>query len=106
MLTRKETTPLIMACSVNMFKACITEHLNHVNQYSGVAYKDDPTIGFWETGNELSAVVYDDGPAPPSWTAEICGLVKSLAPNHLCVDGTYGFYPETGQLNVTEVDIL
>ncbi|KZO90583.1 glycoside hydrolase family 5 protein [Calocera viscosa TUFC12733] len=91
---------------VDMFEAYITEHLNHVNQFTGIAYKDDPTIMAWETGNELSAVIYNDGPAPPEWTAEICGLIKSLAPNHLCVDGTYGFYPETGQLNVTEVDIF
>ncbi|KZO90277.1 glycoside hydrolase family 5 protein [Calocera viscosa TUFC12733] len=91
---------------VDSFKAYITHHLSHVNQYTGIAYKDDPTILGWETGNELCAVLYNDGPAPPAWTSEIAGLIKSLAPNHLVVDGTYGFYPESGQLQVEVVDIF
>ncbi|KZO91451.1 glycoside hydrolase family 5 protein [Calocera viscosa TUFC12733] len=91
---------------VDSFKAYITHHLTHVNQYTGIAYKDDPTILGWETGNELSVVLYTDGPAPPAWTSEIAGLIKSLAPNHLVVDGTYEFYPESGQLQVEEVDIF
>ncbi|KZT56048.1 glycoside hydrolase family 5 protein [Calocera cornea HHB12733] len=91
---------------VDSFKAYITHHLNHVNQYTGIAYKDDPTILGWETGNELAAVLFNDGPAPPAWTAEIAGLIKSIAPKHLVVDGTYGFYPETGQLQVSQIDIF
>ncbi|KZT56049.1 glycoside hydrolase family 5 protein [Calocera cornea HHB12733] len=91
---------------VTSFKDFITHHLTHVNQYTGIAYKDDPTILGWETGNELAAVRYTDGPAPPEWTSEIAGLIKSLAPNHLVVDGTYGFYPESGQLEVEDVDIF
>ncbi|KZO91447.1 glycoside hydrolase family 5 protein [Calocera viscosa TUFC12733] len=91
---------------VDSFKAYITHHLNHVNQYTGIAYKDDPTILGWETGNELSAVLYTDGPAPPAWTSDIARLIKSLAQNHLVVDGTYGFYPESGKLQVEEVDIF
>lgn len=37
----------------------------------------------WETGNELAAVRFGDGPAPAAWTKEIGDLVKSLAPKHL-----------------------
>lgn len=89
---------------INSFKTYITRHLNHVNQYTGIALKDDPTILGWETGNELSAVRFGDGPAPAKWTREIGQLVKGLAPKHLLFDGTYGIYPGTDQLDVKEVD--
>ncbi|KZS94212.1 glycoside hydrolase [Sistotremastrum niveocremeum HHB9708] len=91
---------------VDSFKRYITQHLTHVNRYTGIALKDDPTILGWESGNELAAVLFGDGPAPPAWTKEIGELVKSLAPNHLFLDGSYGIYPGTGQLENTVVDIF
>ena len=36
------------------FKEYVTVILNHVNEYTGIAYKDDPTIIARELGNELS----------------------------------------------------
>ncbi|KAH7101975.1 glycoside hydrolase superfamily [Auriculariales sp. MPI-PUGE-AT-0066] len=90
---------------VDSFKRFITHHLSHVNQYTGIAYKDDPTILGWETGNELAATRFRDGPAPPAWTKDIAQLLKKLAPKHLVFDGTYGLYPGTGQLEVKEVDV-
>ncbi|KAI0310840.1 glycoside hydrolase [Amylostereum chailletii] len=80
---------------VDSFKRYITNHLNHVNQYTGIALKDDPTILAWESGNELSGARFGDGPAPAAWTHEIGTLVKSLAPNQLFMDGSYGIFPET-----------
>ncbi|EJD39083.1 glycoside hydrolase [Auricularia subglabra TFB-10046 SS5] len=74
---------------VNSFKRFINHHLNHVNRYTGIALKDDPTIIGWETGNELSAMRFGDGPAPPNWTRDIARLIKRLAPKHLVFDGTY-----------------
>lgn len=91
---------------VDSFKRYITHHLNHVNQFTGIALKDDPTILAWETGNELSGARFGDGPAPPAWTKEIAQLIKSLAPNHLVLDGSYGIDPESGMLNNTEVDMF
>ncbi|KAF8588241.1 glycoside hydrolase family 5 protein [Ramaria rubella] len=91
---------------VDSFKRYISQHLNHVNQFTGVALKDDPTILAWETGNELSAERFGDGPAPPAWTKEIATFIKNLAPKHLVVDGTYGLWPGTGQLSNTVVDIF
>ena len=35
------------------FKAYIRVIMTHVNRYTGVALKDDPTILAWETGNEF-----------------------------------------------------
>ncbi|TFY81777.1 hypothetical protein EWM64_g2234 [Hericium alpestre] len=91
---------------VNSFKRYITQHLNHVNHYTGIALKDDPTILGWESGNELAAVLFGDGPAPPAWTKEIGQLVKSLAPRQLFMDGSYGIFPDSGQLETREVDIF
>ncbi|EIM84910.1 glycoside hydrolase [Stereum hirsutum FP-91666 SS1] len=91
---------------VESFKRYITQHLNHVNQFTSVALKDDPTILGWESGNELSGARFGDGPAPANWTKEMGDLIKSLAPNHLFLDGSYGLFPETGQLENEVVDIF
>jgi len=91
---------------VDSFKRYITQHLTHVNQFTGIALKDDPTILGWESGNELSGARFGDGPAPAAWTKEIGELIKSLAPKHLFMDGSYGIFPETGQLANEVVDIF
>ena len=39
---------------INSFKAHISFVLNHVNRYTGITYKNDPTILAWETGNEIT----------------------------------------------------
>lgn len=61
------------------FEATIRHVLTRVNSRTGVAYRDDPAILGWETGNELDA--------PPAWTARIAKFIKSLDPNHLVIDG-------------------
>jgi mannan endo-1,4-beta-mannosidase len=61
------------------FEATVRHVINRVNTRTGVAYRDDPAILGWETGNELDA--------PPTWTSRIAKLIKSLAPNHLVIDG-------------------
>jgi mannan endo-1,4-beta-mannosidase len=61
------------------FEATVRHVLNRVNSRTGVAYRDDPALFGWETGNELDA--------PPAWTARIAKLIKSLDPNHLVIDG-------------------
>jgi len=69
--------------------------LNHVSKYSGIAYKDDPAILAWETGNELDS--------PSSWTQEISQFIKSIDSNHLVLDGNYGVNLDS--LDITKVDI-
>ncbi|KAJ7289339.1 glycoside hydrolase [Mycena rebaudengoi] len=91
---------------VDSFKTYISVLLSHVNQYTGIAYKDDPTIAMWESGNELSHGRFGDGPAPPEWTKDIAQHVKKLSPHVLFADGTYGIYQGTGQTAVREVDIF
>ena len=53
--------------------------LNHVNPYTHVAYKNDPTIIGWDLLN--------GGGSPPGWTREIAGYVRSLDARHLILSG-------------------
>lgn len=56
---------------------------SHVNRYTQLAIKDDPTIMMWETGNEL------DDP-PKAWTEAVANWIHNKAPNHLVASGRYG----------------
>lgn len=53
---------------IGLYEDYISHWLNHVNQYTGVANKNEPTILALETGNELGAYMLEDGPPPKSWT--------------------------------------
>jgi mannan endo-1,4-beta-mannosidase len=59
--------------------ADVEEHvravLDHVNVYTHVAYKNDPTILGWDLIN--------GGGSPPAWTREIANYVRSIDRNHL-----------------------
>jgi hypothetical protein len=62
--------------------------LNHVNAYTHVAYKDDPTILGWDLLN--------GGGSPPDWTREIAGFVRGIDARHLILSG----YSNAGLANV------
>ncbi len=64
------------------FEQYIGHLLTHVNIYTGVAYRDDPTIMAWETGNELRA--------PARWVRTISAYIKGVDHHHLVLDGDYG----------------
>jgi hypothetical protein len=64
------------------YKKYISDWLNHTNQYTGLAYKDTPSIAVIETGNELWTA--DDF---RTWTPEIAAYIKFIAPNVLVADG-------------------
>ena len=57
---------------INSFKAHISFVLNHVNRYTGIAYKDDPTILAWETGNEVTV-------SPTAWDSTYNGWTEDIA---------------------------
>jgi hypothetical protein len=78
------------------FETYISTLLNHVNVYTGLAYKNDPTIMVWETGNELFP--------PTSWTQTISTYIKSIDRNHLVLDGRYAIDPNAASL--TNVDMV
>ncbi len=53
--------------------------LEHVNVYTGVAYKDDPTILGWDLLN--------GGGSPVPWTRRIASHIRSLDSRHLILSG-------------------
>jgi hypothetical protein len=88
--------------AIAAFEQYILTLLNHVNSYTGVPNKDNPTIMAWETGNELP---YGTGGAAEytQWTATITAYIKSVAPNQLVMDGSASLDP--GDLKLGTVDI-
>ena len=81
---------------ISDFETYIRTLLNHANTYTGIAYKDDPTIMAWETGNELDP--------PTNWTQTISTYIQSIDHNHLVLDGRSGIDPNAASL--TNVDIV
>jgi mannan endo-1,4-beta-mannosidase len=53
--------------------------LNHVNVYTHVAYKDDPTILGWDLLN--------GGGSPTPWTRQLVQYVRSIDDRHLILSG-------------------
>ena len=77
---------------VNDFKIYISFLLNHINPLTGLAYKDDPSILAWETGNELYYPTYQ-------WTVDIARFIKDeVGAQQLVMDGRIisrtGVYPQ------------
>jgi len=90
------TDPVIKQWYMNW----IAHLLNRTNTYTGIQYKNDPTIMTWELGNEprcLSAGAYprsDNCTTQTliSWADEISRYIKSIDRNHLVSVGDEGFY--------------
>ena len=73
------------ATIINSFKAHISAVLNRVNQYTGLTYKNDPTILAWETGNEINMF---PNTGISAWTNEISRHIKlTEGALQLVVDG-------------------
>jgi hypothetical protein len=87
---------------ISDFEDYISQILNRVNNYTGVAYKDDPTILGWETGNGLLAL--------RTWVQTIADYIKSIDANHLVIDGntgqSYTSSTFTQDLDISSVDIF
>lgn len=77
------TSPIVKTS----FQRLIRTVINRNNTISGIRYRDDPTILTWETGNELEK---SETRVPAAWTAEMASFIKSIDPNHLVMDGSYG----------------
>lgn len=80
------------------FKGYIDYILNRKNTYTGLAYKDDPTILAWELGNELNG-------SSAEWVEEIAYFIKLVDPNHLVAHGKQ-FGLEQDKLHIPSLDIL
>jgi mannan endo-1,4-beta-mannosidase len=82
------------------FKNWISHLLNRVNTYTGIQYKNDPTIMTWELVNEPRCKYTDAYPTSGNcttktlvkWADEISTYTKKIDKNHLVSVGDEGFY--------------
>jgi mannan endo-1,4-beta-mannosidase len=65
--------------------------VNHINPYTGLAYKDDPAIFAWELANEPRG--YQNGTNFNAWIDNTAAYIKSLDINHLVTTGCEGDTP-------------
>ena len=91
--------------SKDIYKNHVKTLLTRRNYYSGVTYKDDPTIFAWNLINEPrceSWVVEDCETSLQDWIQEMAKYVKELDPNHLLTVGSEGFFAR--KYNGSEID--
>ena len=88
--------------AIAAYEQYISTVLNHVNAYTGIANKNNPTIMSWETGNELTLGVGGAGEYT-KWTSTIAAYIKSIAPKQLVMDGSDLLV--AGDLKLANVDI-
>eukprot|EP00750_Incisomonas_marina_P018166 INCI2737.2.p1 GENE.INCI2737.2~~INCI2737.2.p1 ORF type:complete len:688 (-),score=97.25 INCI2737.2:863-2926(-) len=70
--------------TIEGFKSYVSALVNHKNQFTGVALRDEPAILAWETGNELPL----KGAPFSNWTSEIATYLKrDLQIKQLVLDG-------------------
>ncbi|MTD13746.1 hypothetical protein GIS00_07290 [Nakamurella sp. YIM 132087] len=84
------------------FRQYVRHILEHVNPYTGLAYKDDPTIMAWETGNEIWT-------ANPDWTQQLASFIKhTVGAKQLVADGTAatGMSVSNAAIDAPDVDIV
>uniref|UniRef100_A0A803NN49 mannan endo-1,4-beta-mannosidase n=1 Tax=Cannabis sativa TaxID=3483 RepID=A0A803NN49_CANSA len=82
------------------YKNHIKTVLTRKNTFTGVAYKDDPTIMAWELINEPRCTSDKSGKTIQAWITEMASYVKSIDGNHLLEAGLEGFYgPSKQQTN-------
>lgn len=71
------------------YKNWIAHLLNHVNVFTGVRYRDDPTIFAWELANEPEPKTLSNNVLLP-WIKVISAYIKSLDSHHLVAVGSVG----------------
>jgi len=80
------------------FKDWMTALLNRTNTYTGVKYKDEPTIAIWELANEPRCEGVPQLPSKDcsnetivAWVAEMAAHFKSIDSKHVLGLGDEGF---------------
>ncbi len=79
----------------DLFKGRLRHILCHKNVYTGVAYKDEPSILAFEPANEPEAFYFTPPfyniPALYDWLEDTSGFIKSLAPEKYVLPGVRHF---------------
>lgn len=74
------------------YKNHVKAVLMRYNTFTGMVYKDDPTIFAWELMNEPRCPSDMSGNTIQAWIREMAAHVKSMDSNHLLEAGLEGFY--------------
>lgn len=74
------------------YKAWASHVLNHVNRYTGIAYKDEPAIFGWNLTNEARNPSDNTGAQVTAWAREMSDYINAIDSNHLISLGDEGFY--------------
>lgn len=77
------------------YKNHIKTVLNRYNSFTGIHYKDDPTIMAWELMNEPRCTSDPSGRTIQAWIMEMSSFLKSIDRNHLLEAGLEGFYGQS-----------
>lgn len=77
------------------FKAYVKTILTRKNHFTGLEYRDDPTIFAWELMNEPECMSDPTGDTLQDWIEEMAEYVKSIDKKHLLTVGFEGFYGPT-----------
>jgi len=90
------------------FEEHIRALLEHKNVYTGIAYKDDPTIMAWENCNVCGIFVASSGNLDPyvHWIDTIGSFIKSIDKKHLYEDNSGLFLFDPKALDATTTDIV
>jgi mannan endo-1,4-beta-mannosidase len=90
------------------FEDHIRALLDHKNVFTGIAYKDDPTILAWENCNVCGIFVATPGHAEPylTWVETIGSFIKSIDNKHLYEDNSGFFLFDPKALDAKSVDIV
>ena len=93
------------------FERYIDVVLNHVNTYTGIAYKNDPTILGWENCDGSGSFITlggseSDTKSMASWVREIGQHIKQVGEQHLYEDGSCLFTRDPEVTRTASVDIV
>ena len=72
------------------YRAHIKMIIDHTNPYTGLKYRDDPTVFAWELANEPRRYPY-------AWIDNTAAYIKALDPNHMVTTGSEGTPPGENQ---------
>jgi len=90
------------------FKNFIKEWLNHINKYTKVAIKNDPSLCMIELGNELGQIRPDAGSTTiptEDWIRDISSFIKTIDRNHLVLNGSDECLGQSNDFNIPSLDV-
>lgn len=93
---------------ITEFEEHIRALLNHQNVFTGIAYKDDPTILAWENCNVCGLFVGGSGNTADylPWIDTIGSFIKSIDKKHLYEDDSGFFFFDPKALDAKTTDIV